>query len=158
MLNMSTFQATRLPNRRPAHNRPPQQGRSFRRGAALVEFALCVPVFFTIVLGVIEFARMLQLQNTVRQAALEGARAGLTLDGTSANAISAATAITSAIGVANPTITVTPNPLTYTSSTITVTVSANPSQNGWLLPVFTKGNAISSTITMAREVQAISVP
>ena len=120
--------------------------------------AFCVPVFLVVVLALIEFSRMLQIQHTVRQAALEGARAGLTLDGSLANATTAATAITSSIGIINPTITVTPNPLSYTSPNITVTVSADPGKNGWLLRFFTAGKPVSGTITMSREVQAISSP
>ncbi len=110
--------------------------RDVHRGATVVEMAFCVPVFFLVVLGLMEFSRMLQVQHTVRQAALEGARAGLTLDGTLASATAAATNITSAVGVISPTITVTPNPLRF----------------------FTAGKPITGTITMSREVQAISVP
>jgi Flp pilus assembly protein TadG len=139
-----------------AAGRPLQRRRGVRRGAAIVEMAFCVPVFFTVVLGIVEFSRALQLQHTVRQAALEGARAGLTLDGTAATATSAATAVTAAVGIVNPTVTVTPNPIAYTSPTVTVTVSADPSKNGWLLYYFAAGKPISGTITMNREIQAIS--
>ncbi len=43
-----------------------------RRGSSVVEFALCAPVLFAVLFGIIEYARMLQIQHTVRQAALEG--------------------------------------------------------------------------------------
>ena len=45
-------------------------------GAAVVEFALVVPVLFLIVFAVIDFGRALWTQNVLASAAREGARAG----------------------------------------------------------------------------------
>jgi Flp pilus assembly protein TadG len=129
-----------------------------RRGATAVEFALCVPILLTFVFGIIEFSRMAQIQHTVREAALEGARAGVALDASTTDVVNQATKITSAMGIVNPTITLTPNPITYTSPTVSVTVSANPAQNCWLLRFFAAAQPITGTITMTREVQAVSVP
>ena len=128
-----------------------------RRGASVVEFALCAPVLFAVLFGIIEFSRMLQIQHTVRQAALEGARAGVALDAQTSDVQTAATNITGIIGIVNPTITINPSALSWSSQTITVTVSADPGQNGWLLWFFTAGKPVSATITMDREVQAVSV-
>ncbi len=128
------------------------------RGTAAVEFALCASVLFAFVCGTIEVSRMLQVQHTVREAALEGARAGAALDAQPNDPVNQATTITQALGVVNPTITVTPNPITYTSPTITVTVSADPAQNCWLLWYFRGSNPIIGSITMDREVMSISVP
>jgi Flp pilus assembly protein TadG len=128
-----------------------------RRGASAVEFALCAPVLFAVLFAIIEYARMLQIQHTVRQAALEGARAGINIDASTSDVTTAATNITNIIGIVNPTITITPNPLLWASTTISVTVSANAGQNGWLLWFFTSGSAITATITMDREIQAVSV-
>ena len=128
-----------------------------RRGAAVVEFAVCAPVFFVVLFAIIEFSRMLQIQHTVRQAAIEGARAGLALDASTSDATTAATNITGIIGIVSPTVTVSPNPIVWSSQTIQVTVSADPAKNGWFLWFFTAGKPISATITMDREVQAVSV-
>jgi Flp pilus assembly protein TadG len=128
-----------------------------RRGSSVVEFALCAPVLFAVLFGIIEYSRMLQIQHTVRQAALEGARAGINLDASTSDVSTAVTNITGVIGIVNPTVTINPNPLQWASTTITVTVSANAGQNGWLLWFFTAGSPISATITMAREINAVSV-
>ncbi len=128
------------------------------RGAAAVEFALCASALFAFICGTIEISRMLQVQQTVREAALEGARAGAALDAQPNDAVNQATTITQALGVVNPTITVTPNPIAYTSPTISVTVSADAAQNSWLLWYFKAGQSISGTITMDREVMGVSVP
>ncbi len=49
--------------------------RTARRGAAIVEFALIAPVFFALILGIIEFGRMLMVEQILINAAREGARA-----------------------------------------------------------------------------------
>ncbi|WP_458682010.1 TadE/TadG family type IV pilus assembly protein [Prescottella equi] len=43
-------------------------------GAAAVEFALVVPILITLVLGIVEFGRVYNVQNAVSAAAREGAR------------------------------------------------------------------------------------
>ena len=129
-----------------------------RRGAAAVEFAMCVPILIMVLFGIIEFSRLLQLQHAVREAALEAARTGVTLDGTVATTQSRATAILSSIGIVNPTITVTPNPLTYTATTVSVTVSVDPSGNSWFMKFLAAGNPIQATVSLDREIQAVSVP
>jgi Flp pilus assembly protein TadG len=131
--------------------------KTHRRGTTTVEFAVVAPVFIMVLFTVIEFSRVLQLQHTVRQAAFEGARAGAALDATSTDATTAATVITSAIGIVSPTITVSPNPLTYNSTTISVTVTANPLTNGWFTR-FVTGTSISATVQLNREIQSVSVP
>ena len=47
-----------------------------RRGAAAVEFAVIAPVLMTIVLGVYETSRVLDMQTTKSQAVRDGARLG----------------------------------------------------------------------------------
>ena len=44
------------------------------RGATAVEFALLLPLLLLIVMGIIDFGRMLNAQETLTQAAREGAR------------------------------------------------------------------------------------
>jgi len=129
-----------------------------RRGSTTVELALCVPIMLTVIFAILEFSRALQLQQSVRQAAFEGARAGVALDAVTSDVTNAATAIASIVGITNPTITVAPNPLSYGSTTVTVTVSTTPASNGWFLRFFNTSSVISSTITLDREVQSISVP
>jgi Flp pilus assembly protein TadG len=61
--------------------RKPSQNKK-RSGAAMVEMALVLPIFFMVVLGIIEFGRGMMVANLVTNAAREGARLGV-LDGTS---------------------------------------------------------------------------
>ncbi len=55
-----------------------RRSRNLERGQALVEFALCATVFFMLVFGVIEAARIFQSWTTVQHAAREAARYAVT--------------------------------------------------------------------------------
>jgi Flp pilus assembly protein TadG len=136
----------------------PIQQRTQRRGATVVEFALCFPILLTFVFGTIEFSRVLQIQHSIRLAAFEGARAGVPLDSTTSDVTTRVQSILSAVKISNSTTTITPNPIAYTSPTVTVTVSADPALNKWVTWFVTAGHPLSSTITLNREVQAVSVP
>src|SRR6184192_1684252 len=52
----------------------PLAGRRSRRGAAIIEFALLAPVLFMLVLGMIEFGRVLMVAQLLTDAAREGGR------------------------------------------------------------------------------------
>src|SRR4051812_35104684 len=54
-----------------------RSGRAHRHGAATVEMAVVAPVLFMLILGSIEFGRMMQVTNVTTSAAREGARAGV---------------------------------------------------------------------------------
>jgi Flp pilus assembly protein TadG len=65
----------RLDGRLPALRR----GRG-QRGAAMVEFALVIPVFLLVVMGVIDFGATFNDYNAVRQGVREGARQAVVAD------------------------------------------------------------------------------
>lgn len=54
--------------------------RQNRRGAALVEMALVLPIFFGVVLGIVEFGRAMMVSQMVTNAAREGTRLAI-IDG-----------------------------------------------------------------------------
>ena len=137
--------------------RPTRCGRD-RRGATVVEFSICFPILLAFVFGTIEFSRVLQLQHTVRLAAFEGARAGVPLDSTTSDVTTRAQSILAAAKISNSTTTIVPNPIAYASPTVTVTVAADPAQNKWVTWFVTAGHPLSATITLNREVLAVSVP
>jgi Flp pilus assembly protein TadG len=131
---------------------------SQRRGAAAVEFAVCLPVLLAFVFGILEFSRATQLQQSTRLAAFEGARAGITLDAASSDVTTAVNRVMSAVSISNFSTTVSPSPLTYTSPTVTVTVNLDPTQNAWFTWFIRSNNTISSSVTLSREVNSVSVP
>lgn len=79
---------------------------SRRRGAAMVETALVLPVFLLLVLGIIEFGRALMVANMVTNAAREGARMAI-LDGSTNSQVQTAVEdfLTASLGVARNSIT-----------------------------------------------------
>src|SRR5688572_20915708 len=54
--------------------------RKKRRGASVVEFAVVAPVFFLLVFGMIEYGRLVMVQQVLTNATREGARRAV-LDG-----------------------------------------------------------------------------
>lgn len=92
--------SARAPGRTPGDG---GRGRRLRhrteRGAAIVEFALVVPVFLLLVMGTIDFAATFNDYNSVRQGVREGARQAVVADwdlegcaGTSAQKVACVTA------------------------------------------------------------------
>ena len=133
-----------------------------RRGVALVEFAMCVSILFLFMFAMIEFSRVLQIQHVVRQAAFEGARTAATLDATTATVQAQITKVLSAGFLVNPGTPIITDgnggPLTYSSSRATVTISVDPAGNSWMMNYVMPGHPITASITLDREVQAVSVP
>lgn len=57
-----------------AHRREPSSGRTSARGQALLEFALVIPIFLTVLIGMIDIGRIVWANNTLSNAAREAAR------------------------------------------------------------------------------------
>ena len=125
-----------------------------RRGAAVVEFAVIAPLFFLLVFGMIEFGRMVMVQQVLTNAAREGARIGV-LDGSSTSDVTTAvTTYLSNASIQGATVTVTPNPPSSAGygDPVSVTVSVSFNQVSWLpTPMFLGGQNLSATTVMRRE-------
>lgn len=128
--------------------------RKHRRGAAVVEFAIVAPVFFLMLLGMIEFGRMIMVQQIITNASREGARVAV-LDGTTAGDVdSAVTNYLSSASINGADITITPNPPSDAGygEPVTVSVSVPFSQVSWLpSPMFLGGTTLDATTVMRRE-------
>jgi Flp pilus assembly protein TadG len=125
-----------------------------RKGAAAVEFAVVAPVFVLLVFGMIEYGRMVMVQQVITNASREGARRAI-LDGVSANDVQ--TTVTTYLTngtVTGATITLDPaNPSSASAGQpVTVTVSVPYTAVSWLPSPFFLGNAtMTSSSTMRRE-------
>ena len=125
-----------------------------RRGAAVVEFALVAPLFFLLVLGMIEYGRMVMVQQILTNASREGARRAV-LDGiTTASVQTSVNDYLSGANITGATVTVTSNaPVApdYANS-MTVQVSIPFSQVSWLpSPMYLGSHTMSANTTMRRE-------
>jgi hypothetical protein len=125
-----------------------------RRGAASVEFAIVAPVFFIMVFGMIEFGRMIMVQQILTNASREGARLAV-LDGSTTSAVqSSVTSYLTSARLGGATVTVVPDPTTAGyGAPVTVTVQIPFGQVSWLpTPIFVSGSMpLSASTVMRRE-------
>lgn len=125
-----------------------------RRGATAVEFAVVAPVFFLLVFGMIEYGRMVMVQQVITNASREGCRRAV-LDGATAQDVndSVNNYLTSA-GIKDATITITPNPPSNAGfgQPVSVVVSIAFNKVSWLpSPMFLGGSTMKATTVMRRE-------
>jgi hypothetical protein len=126
-----------------------------RRGAAAVEFALVAPIFFLMIFGMIEFGRMVMVQQVITNGSREGARIAV-LDGTTgAKVVSVVDDYLDSAGISGATVLVDPpepNDAGY-GVPVTVTVTIPFGQVSWLpSPMFIGGDtALTATSVMRRE-------
>ena len=119
-----------------------------------MEFAIIAPIFFLLVFGMIEFGRMVMVQQILTNASREGARKAV-LDGVSNSDVEDTVEdyLTNA-SIAGATVTVTtqaPTPPDIAESRI-VTVTIPFSQVSWLpAPIFLSGKTLSASTSMRRE-------
>ena len=124
-----------------------------RSGAAMVEFALTLPLLLTIVLGTIETCSMLHLKQTLHIAAYEAARVALVPKTTAAQVSYAAQAILTDRKVQGSSIAISPSSFSTApiSSYITVTVTAPSNSNFGVPLLFFKDKTITGTCSMMKE-------
>ena len=131
-----------------------RRGVSRRRGVAAVEFALVAPVFFVLVFGMIEFGRMVMVQQILTNASREGARRAV-LDATTTDDVNTVVNdyLTSA-SIGGATVSVTPSPPSSAAfgDAVTVTISVPFSSVSWMpSPWFLGSTTLSATTVMRRE-------
>ena len=135
-------------------DKPCQSYRRKRRGAAAVEFAVVAPVFLLLVFGMIEYGRMVMVQQVLTNASREGARCAV-LDGTThQEVVDTVTAYLTSGSIQGANITVTPtNPEDAGfGDPVTVSVDIGFSQVSWLpSPMYLGGKTLSATTVMRRE-------
>lgn len=128
--------------------------RKNRRGAAVVEFAIVAPVFFLLVFGMIEYGRLVMVQQVLTNASREGARQAV-LDGSTTSSVTDAVQnYLTAARISGPTIAVNPDPPSTAGfgDPVTVTVSVPFNQVSWLpSPMFLGGTTMSAVTVMRRE-------
>ncbi|MFZ5829229.1 MAG: TadE/TadG family type IV pilus assembly protein [Planctomycetota bacterium] len=131
-----------------------------RRGVAAVEFALVAPLFFLLVIGMIEFGRAVMVQQIITNASREGARIAV-LDGTTGSEVqNTVENYLTGVAVSGATVTVQPaEPSTAGyGEPVTVTVEIPFSAVSWVpLPnipfsdVDLKSRKLVATTVMRRE-------
>ena len=129
--------------------------RKKRRGASAVEFALVAPVFILLVFGMIEFGRMVMVQQLLTNASREGARRAV-LDGSTVDDVKSLVQqylTDTSVTVPLENISVTPDPTTAEfGDPITVSVSVAYPDVSWLpAPMFLGETNMEASTVMRRE-------
>lgn len=125
-----------------------------RRGASAVEFAMVAPVFFLLIFGMVEYGRMVMVQQVITNASREGARRAVLDGSTTAGVQSAVTSYLESGGIKNAEITVTPDPPSSAAfgAPVTVSVSVAFSQVSWLpSPMYLGNTTLRASTVMRRE-------
>lgn len=124
-----------------------------RKGAAVVEFAIVLPVFVLIVLGTIESVSMIFVQQGIKIAAYEATRVALVNGTTNGEVQATADQILSDRGITSATMTV--NPSNFQGSAygtpITISIDVNCDDNSIVAPFFFSGRTISASVCMMKE-------
>ncbi len=136
-------------SRRCSHNRR----RSDRNGAALVEFAVCLPILMVLILGSIEATSAIFLKQSLVAAAYEGVREAAKLRGSAASATQFATNVLNARQVKSFRIVFTPaDPETAArGDRVTIEVSAAISANSPFIGKVIQDRTLVARAVMVKE-------
>jgi Flp pilus assembly protein TadG len=120
---------------------------------AAVEFAIVAPIFFLLVMGIIEVGRALMVQQVLINASRVGARRAVMLTSTEAEAVDAAEQYAAGVGISGVVVEVTPDPATAPAGEpVTVDVRISYGSVSWLpSPWFMGGKTLSSASVMRKE-------
>ncbi len=130
-----------------------------RTGATTVEFAVTVPILFSLLFTAFEFSRMNVIRQTAVNAAYEGARRGIVPGASETDVQDVAQAVLNTVGTQGAAITVDPTVLTPDTTEVTVTVTVPLEKNGWVTARLFAGKVAESACTLQRElVETVVVP
>ena len=125
--------------------------RPARRGAVVVEFAICAPLLFFIFFAAMEFSRANMIRQSVENAVYEGSRRGIVPGATADDCRNAAQIVLNSISVNSAQVTVAPAVITRDTSEVTVAIAVPMNSNSWVAPLFFAGKIIANSMTLRRE-------
>ena len=122
-----------------------------RRGATVVEMAMCLPVLFLLLFGCYEFARANMMRHAADAAAYEGARVGIVPGAKAEDVEDACRFVLSTVGIRDFKIKVEPKKIKRTDKTIRVTVSLKMRDNTSLGLLFNEDTEFEGKCELRRE-------
>ena len=120
----------------------------------MVEFAVISPVLIVLILGIIEFGRMVMMQQIITNASREGARRAIVEDATASEVQQVVDEYLAKTGISDGSVTVTPANLKTLGlgDPVTVRVTAPYNANSWLpAPWFLAGKTLLAESVMRAE-------
>ncbi|MEZ6144581.1 MAG: TadE/TadG family type IV pilus assembly protein [Planctomycetaceae bacterium] len=123
-----------------------------RKGLALVEFAIFLPIVAALVFGAIETANMIYLRQGLTMTAYEVARSVSSHGGVQADAVARGQQVLAARRITGASITVTPtiDSTTPPGTLVTVTVTASADANAISPQWFFQGFTLSKSVVFSR--------
>lgn len=124
-----------------------------RKAAAIVEFAVVAPVLFLLVFGMLEFSRLMMVEQILGNASREGARKAALPGTTQSDVTTAVNSYLSGSGITGATVSVTPDPASAASgAAVTVNVQVPFAKVSWLpQPVFLGTAKVNASVVMRKE-------
>lgn len=133
-----------------------------RAGAAIVEFAVTLPIILFLLAALLEFSRVLMLKQTVNSAAYEGARAAVVVGSTPQTARDSVDALMKSTLLKKWVTDIDPLVFDEQTSAVTVRVAVPVEENSWITPFFFRSSVIDSSVTLITErppaVQLAGIP
>lgn len=128
-------------------------GNRLRRGAAVVEFAVCLPVIIIIVFGAIEAASLLFLRQALIQSAYEGVKVAIKANAESSDVLAAAESVAAGRNLSDMTVTLEPSDVSTATpgDLIRVTISAPGDSNSLIQFGPFKNRTVSARAVMVKE-------
>ena len=114
----------------------PRNNAKQRRGAAMVEFAIVVPILFLFFFAAFEFCRANMIRHTVDNAVYEAARTGILPGATSGEVRDEAERILNTLGLNSSSIQVTPGQIEEDTEQVTVRVEVSLDDNSFIAGQF----------------------
>lgn len=129
-----------------------RRGRA-RHGLAVVEFAAVAPLLLVVTLGMIEYGRLVQVQQVLTNASREGARLAATGSVSASQVQAVVDSYLATAGINGETTTVSPSSPTSAGAgdPVTVSVSIPFSSVHWYPPVLITGMTMNANATMRAE-------
>ncbi|MCS7471041.1 pilus assembly protein [Stieleria sp. ICT_E10.1] len=124
-----------------------------RKGAAMIEFAVCLPVFLLITFATLETCRMIYLRQSLKLAAYESARLGILPDIAPASLQDQCDVILLGRGIENYTLSHTPSDLSALEfgNLLVTTVEAPAAENALIGSWLYGGQTVSESVTIMAE-------
>jgi Flp pilus assembly protein TadG len=124
-----------------------------RRGAAVAELAICLPLIVLLLLASIEACSMIFLEHGLTIASYEGVRAAIPYDATNADVLDRSNEIITQRTIADATVSTNPSNVANVEKgqPITVSVSAPTDSNMIIPPWFYGGRTMTARTTMVKE-------
>jgi Flp pilus assembly protein TadG len=126
-------------------------GQNLRRGVLAVEFAMTLPIVFSIFIASLEFSRLNMIRNSTDNAAYEGARAGILPGATAAKVRAQVDRSLKAVGIRRAQVVVQPSVITSSTPSVEVSVIVPLADNAWVSPLYSTSRTITKSCKLSRE-------